>query len=78
MLEPKRCTTGRPHSHPGCPALVQLGQVVHIGGLLYHTVHLERRGGETGRGERDGGGGEGEQEERRERETGIRQRRRKV
>lgn len=46
--------------------------------ITQSTWRGERGGGETGRGERDGGGGEGEQEERRERETGIRQRRRKV
>ena len=36
---PKRPKAG-PRSHPGRPALVQLGQVVHAGGLLDHVLHL--------------------------------------
>lgn len=33
-MKARRC------SHPGGPALVQLGQVVHVGGLLDDQVHL--------------------------------------
>jgi len=36
-------------SHPGGPALVQLGQVVHAGGLFDDHVHLQQNHRTSGR-----------------------------
>lgn len=41
LLDPKRLKPRESRSHPGRPALVQLGQVVQVGGLLDHKLHLE-------------------------------------